>query len=87
MGTQHSIEQDKPVPGTIEFYDAVCTRLNPSDTRGYIAWKEEAERIAGVPLDVITVYLYALCGKAAYSLSSWSESDEIEEAIDSVLSQ
>lgn len=74
-------------PGTVAFYDAVCAELNPNDKRGYVAWKEEAERVAGHPLLPTDVQLYAYCGKTCAAEASLAELTLAEEAIDRVLGQ
>ena len=74
-------------PGTTEFYDAVCAKLTGNKGASYQMIRKEAEKRAGVELDINGVFLYALTGKTETCLISDAELADIEEAVNYVLGQ
>lgn len=74
-------------PGTPEFYDAVCVKLTGNKNSSYQMIKKEAEKSAGMELDINSIFLYALTGKVATCLISDAELADIEEAVNYVLGQ
>lgn len=77
----------RPKPGTTEFYDAVCVKLTGNKSASYQLIKQEAEKRAGMELDINGIFLYALTGKTETCLISDAELADIEEAVNYVLGQ
>lgn len=87
LGNKTEGVAEKPKPGTVAFYDAVCAEVNSSDKRGYTAWKEAAEKSAGRELNVSEVLLYAYNGETDTVMARHGVMEIIEGAIDLVIGQ